>query len=164
VHKSGREFFATISHGRAITNCVGVCDGFLLEIEAPRREVVGNVRSYFSGHYQRYGVNCQAVSDHLSRFIYFAIAGPGVMGDNSAVREVDLISLIDNLPVPFCVIGDAAYQPTEHLVAMYYGADRTRPFCDNFNFYASQLRIRIEMAFGLMTKNGAFCGALLLLT
>ena len=146
------ENFANISHGRAITNCVGACDGYLLGIEAPRRNIVGNVRSYFSGHYQRYGVNCQAVSDHLSRFIYFAVCGPGVMGDNIAVREVNLFSLIDNLPVPFCVIGDAAYQPTEHLVAMYYGANKKRPLYDNFNFYASQLRIRIEMAFGLMTK------------
>ena len=148
------ENFATISHGRAITNCIGVCDGFLLEIEAPRRAIVGNFRSNFSGHYQRYVVNCQAVSDHLSRFIYFGIAGPGVMGDNIAVREVNLFSLIKNLPVPFCVIGDAAYQPTEHLVSMYYGADKKRPLYDNFNFYASQLRIRVEMAFGLMTKSG----------
>ena len=107
------ENFATISRGRAITNCVGAIDGFLLEIIAPPRHIVGNVRSYFSGHYQRYGINCQAVSDHLSRFIYFAVAGPGVMGDNTAVHEVDLFDLIDNLPVPYCVIDDAAYQLTE---------------------------------------------------
>jgi hypothetical protein len=146
------ENFATMSRGRAITNCVGVCDGFLLEIRAPPRHVVGNVRSYFSGHYQRYGVNCQAVSDHLSRFIYFSVAGPGVMGDNSAVRQVDLFFLIENLPVPYCVIGDAAYQPTEHLVSMFYGSDKKRKINDNFNFYASQLRIRVEMSFGLMTR------------
>lgn len=144
--------FATISRGGAITNCVGVCDGYLLEIRAPSRDVVGNVRSYFSGHYQRYGVNIQAVSDHLSRFIYFAVAGPGVMGDNIAIQEIDLFDLIHNLPIPFCVIGDAAYQPTEHLVSMYYGANKRTKKYDNFNFYASQLRIRVEMAFGLMTK------------
>jgi hypothetical protein len=144
--------FATISRGRAITNCVGAVDGFLLEIAAPPRHIVGNVRSYFSGHYQRYGVNCQAVSDHLSRFIYFAIAGPEVMGNNSAVNQIDLFNLIHNLPVPYCVIGDAAYQPTEHLVAMCYGLDKKRKIYDNINFYASQLRIRVEMAFGLMTK------------
>jgi hypothetical protein len=146
------EGFSTISRGRAITNCVGVCDGFLMEIRTPPRAIVGNVRSYFSGHYQRNGVNCQAVSDHLSRFIYFAVSGPGVMGDNTAVRAFDLFDLIQNLPMPYCVIGDAAYQPTEHLVSMYYGNDRKKKEYDNFNFFASQLRIRVEMSFGLMTK------------
>ena len=97
-------------------------------------------------------VNVQAVSDHLSQFIYFAVAGPGVMGDNTAVRECDLYDLIQNLTIPYCVIGDAAYQPTEHLVSMYYGTNKSRKEFDNFNFYASQLRIRVEMAFGLMTK------------
>ena len=40
----------------AITNCVSVLDGYLLSIQTPPAKVVGNVRSYFSGHYQMYGV------------------------------------------------------------------------------------------------------------
>jgi hypothetical protein len=35
---------------------------------------------------------------------------------------------------------------------MYYGADKLKPKYYNFNFYASQLRIRIEIAFGMMTR------------
>jgi hypothetical protein len=35
---------------------------------------------------------------------------------------------------------------------MYYGADKLKHKYDNFNFYASQLRICIEMAFGMMTR------------
>ena len=53
-------------------------------------------------------------------------------------------------------IGDCAYKPTEHLVPIFGGDLALRKENDNFNFYASQLRIRIEMAFGLMTRNGAF--------
>jgi hypothetical protein len=34
---------------------------------------------------------------------------------------------------------------------MFYGADKLKPRYDNFNFFGSQLRIRIEMAFGMMT-------------
>ena len=34
----------------AITNCVTVLDGYLLSIQTPPTKVVGNVRSYFSGH------------------------------------------------------------------------------------------------------------------
>jgi hypothetical protein len=35
---------------------------------------------------------------------------------------------------------------------MFYGPDKQNPRLDNFNFYASQLRIRIEMAFGMMQR------------
>jgi DDE superfamily endonuclease len=139
--------FASISQGEAIVNCVGAIDGYLLHTEAPPKSLVENMKSYFSGHYQRYGVNVQACCDHLSRFTYIAVAGPSVMNNNQAINEVDLAALIGNLPFTYCVIGDAAYTATEHLIPMFYG-----PRYDNFNFYASQLRIRIEMAFGMMQK------------
>jgi len=144
--------FETISSSRAIQNCVSVVDGFLMKVVTPPMWIVGNVRSYFSGHYQCYGVNVQAASDHLSRFTYFAVAGPGVMADNVAKCEVDLNELVESLPLGFCVIGDAAYTPSEHWVPVYCGADKKRAIYDNFNYYASQLRIHVEMAFGLMTK------------
>jgi DDE superfamily endonuclease len=105
------------------------------------------VKAYFSGHYQRYGINIQACCDHLSRFTYIAAAGPGVMNDNQAINEVDLAELIANLPFGFCVIGDATYTATEHLVPMHYGTDKHNSRYDNFNFFASQLCIWIEMAF-----------------
>jgi hypothetical protein len=38
------------------------------------------------------------------------------------------------------------------MVPMFSGADKSRADYDNFNFYASQCRIRIETTFGLMTK------------
>jgi hypothetical protein len=61
--------FASISYKEAIRNCVGVIDGYLLRIKVPRKDEVGNVRSYFSGHYQCYGVNVQAIADHHSWFV-----------------------------------------------------------------------------------------------
>jgi hypothetical protein len=36
-----------------------------------------NVRSFFSGHYQCYGINIQAICDHHSRFTFFHVASPG---------------------------------------------------------------------------------------
>ena len=50
------------------------------------------------------------------------------------------------------MIGDCAYQPTEKLVPIFGGDLALKPDNDNFNFFASQLRIRIEMSFGLMTR------------
>jgi hypothetical protein len=78
--------FASISRGEAIVNCVGAIDGYLLHTAAPPKSVIGNVRSYFSGHYQQYGVNIQACCDHLLRFTYIAVACPGVMNDNQAIN------------------------------------------------------------------------------
>jgi DDE superfamily endonuclease len=142
--------FASISAEGVINNCAGVLDGYLLRIKVPCKKEVGNVRSFFSGHYQCYGVNIQAASDHLSRFIHFALAAPGVTGDRDAVKQCSLHSLVEDLPFGVCVIGDAAYQCTEHMVPVYQGVDKLNVKYDNFNFYASQLRIRIEMAFGIM--------------
>lgn len=50
----------------------------------------------------------------------------------------------------YVIIADAAYEPSERVVPMFYGIHRADEQCDNYNFYASQCRIRIEMAFGLM--------------
>jgi len=62
--------FTSLSTGEAITNCVGVIDGYHLEIEVPPKDVVRNVRSCYSGHYKTYGVNVQAIADYNSRFLY----------------------------------------------------------------------------------------------
>lgn len=144
------EGFESISFQSAIKNCALVLDGYLLRIKTPQKATVGNVRSYFSGHYQCYGVNIQAACDHHCRFVYFAFASPGVTADRYAVKHCSLSRLIEGLPIGICAIGDAAYEATEHMVPVFMGHDRTKKRNDNFNFYASQLRIRIEMAFGLM--------------
>ena len=142
--------FESISHCSAIRNCVSAIDGYLLKIQTPSSAEVGNVRSYFSGHYQCHGVNIQAACDHLCRFTFIGVAGPGVMPDRDAIHQISLGDLIDRLPIGFVCIGDAAYTPTEHLAPIYFGNASKKKRYDHFNFYASQLRIRIEMAFGLM--------------
>jgi hypothetical protein len=142
--------FRSISYDEAIPNCVGVLDGYLLKINTPRKNWAKNVRSYYSGHYQCHGVNIQAVADHHCRFLYLAVAAPGSTGDNDAIGQISISNRIAQLPVGYCIIGDAAYTPTEHLVPIYSGNDRLIKRNDDFNFYASQCRIRIEMAFGLM--------------
>jgi len=144
------EGFASVSTGSAIKSCVGVVDGYLLRTRVPSKKEAGNVRSFFSGHCQCCGVNIQAVSDHHSRFIYFAFAAPGVTDDRDAIRHCGLKELIEELPFGICVIGDAAYEATEHLVPIYQGLEKLQRDKDDFNFYASQCRIRVEMAFGLM--------------
>jgi hypothetical protein len=105
--------FRSISYKEAITNCIGVLDGYLLRIITPPKDQAGNVRSYYSGHYKCYGLNIQAVCDHQSRFIFFAIAAPGSTNDRDAVKETGLLQHLEKLPKVFVIIGDAAYEPSE---------------------------------------------------
>lgn len=144
--------FQSVSQGGCIWNCVAAVDGYHLQIQTPSKAEAKNVKSFFSGHYQTYGVNIQAACDSNCRFSFLGVAGPGVMGDREAIDQVSLGQLVEQLPGMYCVIGDCAYTPLEHLVPIFRGANALLQKYDNFNFFASQLRIRIEMAFGLMVK------------
>ena len=73
--------FENKSTGGIINNCVGAIDGYLLSIKTPSKEEAGNVRSYFSGHYQKYGINIQACCDVLCCFSFMGIGGTGVSKD-----------------------------------------------------------------------------------
>ena len=65
--------FANISFQSPIANCIGLLDGYLVAINTPPSLVVGNVQSYFSGHYQHYGVNVQAICDNFCHFAYLPL-------------------------------------------------------------------------------------------
>lgn len=131
---------------------MGAVDGYLLAIETPSKREAKNVRSYFSGHYQRNGINIQACCDANCRFTFFGIGGLGVTKDRAAVKDSGLSDLIEQLPAGYICIADCAYQPTEHMIPVFGGDLALQKDNDNFNYYASQVRIRIEMAFGLMTR------------
>ena len=47
--------FSSISTKCVMTECVAVLDGYHMEIATPPKKV-HNVKSYFSGHYQTYGM------------------------------------------------------------------------------------------------------------
>ena len=144
--------FESLSYRAILKNVIGVLDGYLLHIVTPRKKRKRNVRSYFSGHYQMYGINIQACCDANGKFIFLGIGGPGVIKDREAIKESGLSDKVESLPQGYVVIGDCAYQATEKLVPIFGGNLALLPANDNFNYYASQLRIRIEMAFGLMTR------------
>ena len=50
------------------------------------------------------------------------------------------------------MVGDNAYICSETLLTPSSGVEKEDPAKDAFNFYLSQLRIRIEQTFGLMTQ------------
>ena len=129
---------------------VGAIDGWLCCIEKPKRQ--SNPTDYFSGHYQRYGLNIQAVCDANLRFIYISIKAPGRTNDARAYsRCLGLRRWVQSLPDEYYIIGDNAYTLTNKLLIPFSGAAKLQTYNRTYNFYLSQLRIRIEMAFGRLT-------------
>ena len=148
--------FTSIITNHALWDCVAVLDGYHLQTITPSKKEVHNVQSYFSGHYQTYGVNIQAACDHNCCFLFIGVAGSVIMGDRQAIHECGISKLLENTHGVLYCIGDCAYTPMEKLLPIYRSEQVTKERYDNYNFYASQLHIHIEMAFGVMVKNGDY--------
>ena len=148
--KIAADFEKKSTHG-VIKFCVGALDGLLIQIGRPTLKESDNPDSYFSGHYQMFGLNCQGVCDSHYRFTFFAVAAPGKTGDIRAMERTPLPALIADLPFLFYIVGDAAYVASDKLLTPFKGNQRNTPENSSFNFYLSQIRIRIEAAFGLLT-------------
>eukprot|EP00918_Siedleckia_nematoides_P047149 GHVU01103302.1.p1 GENE.GHVU01103302.1~~GHVU01103302.1.p1 ORF type:complete len:437 (+),score=23.73 GHVU01103302.1:149-1459(+) len=143
--------FALLSDNRVVRGCVGAMDGLLVRIQAPRPSETGHVRSFFSGHYHCYGVNVLAVCDHLCRITHLTVARPGGASDVTSFRGSELRNLTDALPDGRFVVADNGFVCTETVITPFSGTD-ARPWeHESFNYHLSQLRIRIEQAFGFMT-------------
>ena len=69
--------FTKKSTNEIISGCVGALDGFFQRTNKPSKKKVANVISYYSGHYESYGVNCQACVQSDLQFMYFGIVSPG---------------------------------------------------------------------------------------
>jgi hypothetical protein len=96
-------------------------------------------------------LNCQAICDSKLRFLFFAVIAPGQTNDAVAYELTNLRDVIEKFAPGAFIAGDAAYLLTEHLLVPYTGTDKQNPDKDSYNFYLSQLRIRIEMSFGMLT-------------
>ena len=110
---------------------------------------VSNQADYFSGHYQAYGLNIQAMCDPNLVFMYVAVAGPGRINDSHAFsRCTGLIEWFETLPDWCFVSADNAYPLTTKMLMPHNATELSSEYHRTYNFYLSQLRIRIEMAFG----------------
>jgi DDE superfamily endonuclease len=58
---------------------------------------------------------------------------------------------MDDLPGNYFLIDDNAFTLSNKMLVPFSGAQRSHQYKDVYNYYLSQLRIRIEMAFGLLT-------------
>jgi hypothetical protein len=146
--KAAQEFECHMSHG-IMNGCVAALDGWLCRIHVPTPEVE-KVKPYFSGHYQCYGLNVQATCDADCRFTSLSVLCPGSTSDNKAFYTSHVYNLVHELLDGFFPVADNAYTLSPTLLIPYLGQDKRDKSKDAFNFYLSQLRIRIEQAFGLL--------------
>ena len=145
------------STNEIMAGCVACIDGFFQSCNRPTRKEVANVISYFSGHYESYGLNCQACVKPDLQFMYFGVVSPGSTNDNISYTQADkLKAALSSLPHGLFALGDAAYTLSEKFLIPFTGADRLDPAQYAFNYYLSQLCIRVEMGFSRLVKKLEF--------
>ncbi len=123
-----------------------------MKIDTPCKKDTPNAKDYYSGHYQCHGINIQAACDSKCIFISVSVAAPGATNDIVAFQNSKLDIAAHNLPPGNFLIGDNAYVCDEHILTPFSGTQKDVQKNDAYNFYLSQLRIKIEQTFGFMTN------------
>jgi hypothetical protein len=157
--KIAREFQVVSSANFNI--CAGAIDGILIWIKKPtianaERAGSGQMR-FLCGRKGKFGLNCQAVSDVRGRFLDISIGYGGSSSDCLAFEASSLYHRCEHeglMKDGLVLFGDNAYLNTQYMATPYTNiagneAQRTK---DDYNFYHSQLRIRIECAFGMLVQ------------
>jgi len=139
--------------------CAGAVDGILIWTHKPSpRDCERSGCSPGKFHCTRkkkYGLNCQAVCDVRGRILDISIQYPGSTSDCLAFEGMSLFQkLEDGILAPgLCLFGDNAYLNTPYMATPYAAVSGGTK--DSYNFYHSQLRIRIECTFGMLTHRWA---------
>lgn len=159
--------FKAIQTQNIFSGCVGAIDGWLCRIETPRKSDQINTKQFFSGHYRAFGINVQAMCDGHSRFTYANMDSPGSRNDHMAFRDCaignDFIKGLNEFKekhgVKYFIVGDNAYPLSDEVMVPFRqpeiaraGSESLRDAMSTFNFFLSQNRIRIEMAFGMLSN------------
>jgi hypothetical protein len=148
--------FQNVSDDGLLCGHVGPVDGWLCGIKTPTKKEAKRVRAFFSGHYQRYGLNVLASCDAHCRFTSVSVNNSGGTNDCIALVKWSLLyNVMKKLPLGCYFSGDNAFPQCRFIMTPFtepqlrgiLGLSR-----DAYNFYLSQLRIRIEMAFGLLVS------------
>ncbi|TYZ60745.1 hypothetical protein PybrP1_007805 [[Pythium] brassicae (nom. inval.)] len=145
--------FTCLSMNDVMNGCVGCLDGRLCEIQAPRQSQCEGAgpRRFYSGRYRWFGASMQSVCDAECRFTYVSVLCPGSVSDLVAYEESALSVKVESLPSGVYLLADSAYVASDHLLTPFAGKALTAQV-DAFNFYLSQLRMSVEMAFGMLVS------------
>ena len=143
--------FRALSTSGFLDYCVGAIDGLFIRIKAPSQRESPNTKRFYSGHKCSYGLNLQAVCDHRLRILAASMNTPGGTNDYTAYSQSYISSLVEVLPAPYYIVGDAAYPNSRGILTPHVGSNIPKHE-DVFNFYHSQIRITIERCFGVLVR------------
>jgi hypothetical protein len=152
-HEIAQEFHKV--SGADIKCCAGAIDGLLIWIHKPSRNCCIATScadgKFLCGRKNKFGLNLQAVADVKGRFLDVSIMYPGSTSDCLAFEGMELYNRLERggLHGDLCLFGDNAYVNTSYMATPYLGSNQTQ---DTYNFFHSQLRIRVECAFGMFTE------------
>jgi hypothetical protein len=139
--------------------CAGAVDGILIWMHRPSQKdctIAGcDPGKFLCGRKKKFGLNCQAVCDVRGRILDISIIYPGSTSDCLAFEGMSLFRKLEEgiLAPGLCIFGDNAYLNTAYMATPYPAVSGGTK--DSYNFYHSQLRIRIECTFGMLTHRWA---------
>eukprot|EP00960_Hanusia_phi_P050870 760471-Hanusia_phi.AAC.3 len=149
--------FAQCSNHGILDKCIGAVGGLLIKLHDVRDTEAFRAVQYFTRK-GFYAINVQAVCDADCRFLWYSVENPGSVHDGLAFENGSLCRALCSEIVQdgMYIVGDAAYQGVPNILTPFEG-DNLPKWHDSFNFHLSQIRSRIESAFGiLMSRFGIF--------
>ena len=144
--------------GVGFDNCAGAIDGVLIWMQKPTlreaKRVGVDQMKFFCGRKGKFGLNCQAVGDVNGRILDLSIAYGASAADCVAFEASDLYARLEKglLKDGLVLFGDNAYLNSAFMATPYsnVSGNSNKKSEDNYNFYHSQLRIRVECVFDML--------------
>jgi DDE superfamily endonuclease len=137
--------------------CCGAVDGLLIWTDKPSKQSCDEAecgeKKFFCGRKKIFGMNLQGICDHLGRFLYISVRHPASTSDYLSFSTMELFKKLETrgfLSPGWCLFGDNAYVSTPYMATPYKNVKSGSK--DNYNFYHSQVRIKIECAFGMLVQ------------
>jgi hypothetical protein len=122
MHDAANAFKELSLDGR-LNGCIVSLDGWLCRSKVLSASDTMNVGSYFSCHYQSYGVNVQATYDADCWFTLISILCPGGTGDSKAFATSYVHQHVSALPQGLCLAADNAYTLSDTVLIPYCGEE-----------------------------------------
>jgi len=148
ARQSISEYF---EHHYGIPDCVGLIDGYHVNLAAaPSRPDAGA----FHSRKERYGFNVGGIVDNFKRIRYLHVGYPASASDMRVQRAIQpLNDPHDHFTDDQYLLGDSGFAAAHHLVPMFKktaGNALLRGRRAYFNMRAAPMRVKVEMAFGIM--------------
>jgi hypothetical protein len=138
--------------------CGGALDGILIWMQIPNLKnatrVAVDQKKFLCGHKYKFDLNCQAVADVNGKILNISKAYGALAADCVAFEASDLFARLEDglLQNGYVLFGDNAYLNSFFVATPYVNVsgNPNKKSKDDFNFFHSQLRIRVECVVGVL--------------